>query len=138
MSTRSWATADRRCSPSDAHGRRYAPFVDLGKVGIWWSGAWRVADDASVDVAAELEELGYTALWSSGGFQPGLSRHFQRLLAATTRVTVVSGIVSIWSSTPDQIALAVADLDRRHPGRFVLGLGASHAPIVENYTRPYS
>ena len=107
-------------------------------MGVWWSGTWRAADDASVDVAAELEELGYTALWSSGGFQPGLSPHFGRLLAATTRMMVLSGIVSIWSTTPEEIALAVADLDLRYPGRFVLGLGASHAPIVENYTRPYS
>jgi probable F420-dependent oxidoreductase len=112
--------------------------MDLGRVGVWWSSSWQDADDASVDVAAELEELGYTALWSSGGFQPGLSPHFGRLLAATTRMFVLSGIVSIWSTTPDEIALAVADLDLRHPGRFVLGLGASHAPIVENYTRPYS
>ena len=53
-------------------------------------------------------------------------------------MTVVSGIVSIWSTTPDEIALAVTDLDLRHPGRFVLGLGASHAAIVEDYSRPYS
>jgi len=50
---------------------------------------------------------------------------------------VISGIVSIWVNDPDDIALAVADLDLRHPGRFVLGLGASHAPIVQNYARPY-
>ncbi|MGD0394369.1 MAG: LLM class F420-dependent oxidoreductase [Acidimicrobiales bacterium] len=112
--------------------------MDLGRVGVWWSGTWRVADDASLDVAAELEELGYSALWSSGGFQPGLSPHFERLLAATTRVMVCSGIVSIWPSPPGEIAQAVADLELRHPGRFVLGLGASHAAIVENYTRPYS
>ncbi len=107
-------------------------------MGVWWSSTWRVADDASVEVAAELEELGYTALWSSGGIQPGLTAHFERLLAATAPETVLSGIVSIWSTSPDEIALAVSDLDLRHPGRFVLGLGASHAPLVENYTRPYS
>ncbi len=106
-------------------------------MGVWWSGSWRDTSHDSVDVPAELEELGYTALWSSGGFQSGLSPHFERLLAATNRVTVISGIVSIWSTTPAEIALAVADLDLRHPGRFVLGVGASHAPIVENYTRPY-
>ena len=112
--------------------------MEVGQIGVWWSGAWRVAEEASVDVAAELEHLGYAALWSSGGFEPGLSPHFERLLAATTRMMVFSGIVSIWSTSPDEIALAVADLDIRHPRRFVLGLGASHAAIVEDYNRPYS
>jgi len=107
-------------------------------MGVWWSGAWRIADDDSLDVAAELEALGYTALWSSGGFQPGLSPHFGQLLAATTRMMVCSGIVSIWSTPPDEIALAVAELDLTHPGRFVRVLGASHAAIVEDYSRPYS
>jgi probable F420-dependent oxidoreductase len=97
-----------------------------------------VADEASFDVAAELEELGYSALWSSGGFQPGLSPHFERLLEATARVMVCSGIVSIWSTAAHEIAQAVADLELRYPDRFVLGLGASHAAIVENYIRPYS
>jgi probable F420-dependent oxidoreductase len=97
-----------------------------------------VQGDASVDVAAELEALGYTTLWSSGGFGPGLSPHFERLLAATTRLAVASGIVSIWHAAPEDIAPAVTDLEARYPGRFVLGLGASHAPLAEDYSRPYS
>ena len=112
--------------------------MNLGKVGVWSSGSWRLADDASIDVAAEMEALGYSALWSSGGFQPGLAKRFERLLAATTKVVVASGIVSIWATTPPELAGAVADLDAMHPGRFLLGLGASHALVVENYTRPYS
>jgi len=112
--------------------------VDLGRLGVWWSGSWRAPERASSDVAAELEALGYTALWSSGRFDPGLSPHFERLLAATTHVTVASGIVSIWSATPDDVAVAVADLDTRYPGRFLLGLGASHAPLAEGYARPFA
>jgi len=112
--------------------------MDLGRVGVWWSGTWRRADDGSADVAAELEDLGYGALWSSGGFEPGLAERFGRLLSATTHMKVASGIVSIWASTPDEIARAAADLDALHPGRFVLGLGASHAAIVEDYARPYA
>lgn len=107
-------------------------------MGVWWSGSWRPAGEDSPDAAAELEELGYSALWSSSGFEPGLSPRFERLLEATTRVKVASGIVSIWATDPAEIALAVDELDRRHPGRFVLGLGASHSAIVENYRRPYS
>jgi probable F420-dependent oxidoreductase len=112
--------------------------VELGGVGVWWSGAWGVDDGAPVDVAAELEGLGYTALWSSGGFRPGLSTRFERLLAATTELSVLSGIVSIWATSAEEVSRAVADLDARFPGRFHLGIGASHAPIVENYARPYS
>lgn len=112
--------------------------VDLGKVGIWWSGSWRVAGDDSLDVAGEMEALGYSVLWSSGGFEPGISPRFERLLAATTTAVVASGIVSIWTTAPEVLASAVADLDAKYPQRFLLGLGASHAPIVDDYSRPYS
>ena len=105
---------------------------------MWWSGSWRVADDPTTDVARELETLGYGALWSSGRYDPGLSPHFEKLLASTTRVSVASGIVSIWASTPEDIGAGVAELEARFPGRFLLGLGASHAAIVEHYARPYA
>jgi probable F420-dependent oxidoreductase len=110
--------------------------MELGRVGIWWSRSWE-AEDASVDVAAEMEALGYSALWSSGGFDPGLSTRFGLLLSATSRLVVASGIVSIWCTPPEALSEAVADLDARYPGRFVVGLGASHAPLVEDYARPY-
>ena len=113
-------------------------WMDLGRLGIWWSGSWRAKDDPSVDVAHEMEELGYATLWSSGGMDPGLSAHFDRLLATTTHAAVASGIVSIWRASPEDVSRAVADLDARYPGRFVLGLGASHAPLAENYHRPYA
>ena len=111
--------------------------MELGKVGIWYSGAWRV-EDSPLDATEEVEVLGYSALWSSGRFEPGLAKHFERQLAATTHLVVASGIVSIWPSSPQEIAEAVADLDARYPGRFLLGLGASHSAIVGDYSRPYS
>jgi probable F420-dependent oxidoreductase len=112
----------------------------LGRTGVWWSGSWRAAgDDAgTLEIAAELEALGYSALWSSGGFGGGLSKHFARLLASTSHITVASGIVTIWHSAPDEIAAAVGELDEKYPGRFLLGIGASHAAVVGDYARPYS
>ncbi len=123
--------------------------VHLGPVGIWWSGSWRAervdaatgAGDAPgsvADVAAEMESLGYSTLWTSAGFEPGLPPIFERLLEATTSINVASGIASIWATAPADLFGAVTRLEARHPGRFVLGLGASHAVIAEGYARPYS
>ena len=112
--------------------------MDLGRIGVWWSGSWHVEGEPSVDAAAELESLGYGALWSSGGFDPGLSPIFGQLLASTARIAVASGIVSMWTGAPVDVGAAVADLESRFSDRFLLGIGASHAPMVTDYTRPYS
>jgi probable F420-dependent oxidoreductase len=112
--------------------------MDLGRVGVWWSGSWRDPDDPAASVAPELESLGYGTLWSSGRFDPGFSPHFEQLLAATDHVPVASGIVSIWAGAPDDVGPAVAALEARFPDRFLLGLGASHDVAVADYSRPYS
>jgi probable F420-dependent oxidoreductase len=63
-------------------------------------------------------------------------------LAATERLVVGTGIASVWTWPPDELAAAADRLQRRYPGRFVLGLGVSHAPLVESagqaYVKPYS
>ena len=112
--------------------------MDLGRIGVWWSGSWRDPDDPDRSVAPELESLGYGALWSSGGFDPGLSPRFEKLLASTRDVPVASGIVSVWASAPEDVGPAAAALEQRFPGRFLLGIGASHAVAVADYSRPYS
>lgn len=111
--------------------------MELGRFGIWWSGSWG-ADGAEWGAAAQMEQLGYGAFWSSGRFDPGISPHFEQLLTASRTARVASGIVSIWHSTPEETAAGTAALEDRFPGRFVLGLGASHGPLVANYSRPYS
>jgi probable F420-dependent oxidoreductase len=116
----------------------------LGPVGVWGTGLWleesRRAE--AKDVAAELDELGYAALWLSAGFGQGLPTLFGELLDATRRMSVASGILSIWHATAAQAAQGFAALEREHPGRFLLGLGASHALRVDadekRYERPWS
>jgi probable F420-dependent oxidoreductase len=51
---------------------------------------------------------------------------------------VASGIVSVWTAAPEAVGSAVAGLERRFPGRFLLGIGASHAPLVQDYRRPFA
>ena len=116
----------------------------LGSVGVWGTGLWleesRRAE--AKDVAAELDELGYSALWLSAGFGQGLPKVFGELLDVTTRMNIASGILSIWHATTAQAAQGFAALESAHPGRFLLGLGASHALRVDmdekRYERPWS
>jgi probable F420-dependent oxidoreductase len=117
--------------------------VDLGKVGIW-SRELRYHPDrgARAAAAAEIEDLGYTAIFipDVGGDVLG---EVQYLLAATRRISFATGILNVWMHEPAEVASRRAGLASRFGPRFLLGLGSSHAPLVESarrgpYTRPYS
>ncbi|MBV7698724.1 LLM class F420-dependent oxidoreductase [Streptomyces sp. TRM70350] len=110
----------------------------LGRYGIWSVGlrsedpARRAELDAA---AAELEELGFGALWLGGNSS---AANAAPLLHATKSITVGTSIQSIWQYGAEDSAAAFADVEAAHPGRFVLGLGVSHAKLAEQYRRPYS
>ncbi|MFJ8001306.1 LLM class F420-dependent oxidoreductase [Streptomyces sp. NPDC096310] len=104
--------------------------MDAGRVGVWNIGL-RVGDvNRNAEAAAELEELGYGAVWLGGN--PGVA-DAAPLLRATSRLVVATGILSIRDYSPEVVAEQSASLERDHPGRFLLGLGVSHG-----YARPYS
>jgi probable F420-dependent oxidoreductase len=105
--------------------------MDLGRIGIW-SPALRSAErDVAAAAAAELEQLGYGALWFPGGGREGFSDHVSALLDATQHVAIASGIVSIWTHPAPDIAADYWRFERAHPGRFLLGIGISHRQVVE-------
>jgi probable F420-dependent oxidoreductase len=112
--------------------------MELGPLGVWWSGARRESGGLDGEAAQALEEAGYGAIWSSAGFHPGLSSRFETLLKATDRLVVASGIASIWVNEPAELAGTASALYEAYGGRFLLGIGASHAAIVEGYENPYS
>jgi probable F420-dependent oxidoreductase len=97
---------------------------------------------AILNAAIELEELGYSRLWFSGGFEGNVPPRFRDILDGTKRMGVATGIVTIWHSSPTEVAAFTQDAERAHPGRFLLGLGASHAVLVQgtgtDYRKPYS
>lgn len=115
--------------------------VTLGRTGIW-SGSrdWPGDPGAVAEAAAELEELGYPALWL-GMADPGLALP-AAVLAATSSMAVATGIVSVWAAPAAEVAAGYHRVTAAHPGRFLLGLGASHHHVVERsgqqYQRPYS
>src|ERR1700730_4894069 len=104
--------------------------IDLGKVGIW-SRELRYNPDpgARAAAAAEVEDLGYTAIFipDAGGDVLGPAAH---LLAATQRVSFATGVLNIWMHAPAEVASRRAGLVSRFGPRFLLGLGSSHAPLV--------
>ncbi|WP_051167769.1 TIGR03620 family F420-dependent LLM class oxidoreductase [Actinoplanes sp. N902-109] len=97
---------------------------------------------AAVEAAIELEELGYSRIWFSAGFDDVIPHRFRELLDGTSRIGVATGIATIWHTSPAGVAAFTEDAERAHPGRFLLGLGASHAVLVDGdgtaYRRPYT
>jgi probable F420-dependent oxidoreductase len=107
--------------------------IDLGPIGIW-SSARPWGDDAA-EAAAELDELGFGALWF-GGLTGDLTL-VDTVLAASRRIVVASGVVNVWTSEPGPVAAFAHEMEEAHPGRFLLGVGASHKPAAEAVGRRY-
>jgi probable F420-dependent oxidoreductase len=113
---------------------------ELGPIGIWGP-ELRFGDPVeSLEAAAELEELGFGALWIPDVGGPVLES-VERLLRATSSVMVATGILNVWMHDAAEVAAGQTRLEREFPGRFLLGLGISHAPIVDadepgRYQRP--
>ncbi len=113
--------------------------VEVGRIGLWnRAPAWmEITAVERAEAVAELEELGYGALWL--GLSPGDLALPQELLGATRQMVLATGIVNIWSNPADVVAAAYHRVQAAHPERLLLGLGSSHAPLVgDAYKRPLS
>jgi probable F420-dependent oxidoreductase len=108
----------------------------LGAIGIW-SAAFRSDAPEVGDASRELEDLGFGALWLPGGMGGDVFGTSSRLLTATGHVVVATGILNIWAHDPADVAEAMRDLGATFPDRFLLGLGVSHAPLVERLGGAY-
>jgi probable F420-dependent oxidoreductase len=101
-----------------------------------WSSHLRFADPGKVsEAAAELEELGYTALWipDAGGDVFGA---VERLLRATRSAISATGVLNLWMHSPEETAEAHDRLTRTYGDRFLLGIGVSNAAVVDANSDP--
>lgn len=109
----------------------------LGRVGIWMPPPERLGVDP-VATAVAIEQAGFTSVWEGGG-NPNQAA-FARLraqLAGTERLIVATGIANVWAWEPSALRTASEDLAADSSGRFILGLGVSHAPAVEALGQAY-
>ena len=104
--------------------------IALGPIGVWRGGT------SEPGFAAELERLGYGALWVGSSPSADLA-DAERLLDATRTLVVATGIVNIWSSPADEVARSYRRIAARHPDRFVLGIGAGHPEATSAFAKPY-
>ncbi len=103
----------------------------LGRFGVW-----RSSLQVTPDLAVELERLGYGTVWL-GGSPDGDLRHVQELIEATTTLTLATSIVNMWKDDARTVAASFARIEARHPGRFLLGVGAGHPEATQQYASPY-
>ena len=117
--------------------------IDVGRVGIWTGMLDQVPSSRSVELAAEIQELGYGAIWipEAVGRDPFVMAAL--LLRGTSSVKVATGIANIYARDPMTMANAQRTVEEAFPGRFLLGLGVSHQNLVQDlrkheYSRPLS
>jgi probable F420-dependent oxidoreductase len=106
--------------------------IELGRIGIW-----RHATGLTPELAAEVEALGYGAIWI-GSSPDGDLRLAEQLLDATDHIAVATGIVNVWKDDAATVAASYHRIAARHADRFLLGLGIGHPEATREYRQPYA
>jgi probable F420-dependent oxidoreductase len=115
----------------------------LGRIGVWSFALDAQTATEEKEAAAEIESLGFGAIWFPEGVESREAfSHAGWLLSSTERAVVASGIANIWARDAAATANGWRLLTDAYPGRFVLGIGVSHAGSVARrgatYERPLS
>jgi probable F420-dependent oxidoreductase len=113
----------------------------LGPIGIWMPPPARAGIDPE-EYARDIEAAGFTSVWFPGMNSAADLAEVEPMLAATERLVLGTGIASVWTWAPAELAAEANRLAAAYPERFILGLGVSHAPLVEStgqaYVKPYT
>ncbi len=116
--------------------------MQLAKLGAWcFLDAMSAADAA--DAARRIEKLGYGTLWIPEAVGREVFASAAWLLASTSTLVVASGIANIYARDAMTMANGAKTLAEQSGGRFLLGIGVSHQPLVQglrghSWDRPYT
>ncbi len=116
--------------------------IDPGRIGVFAGPLNGQPAAIQREFVREMERLGYGTIWYGEGLAQEVFGRGAIYLAATERLVVASGIANIWARDAAAMANGGRTLSEAWPGRFILGIGVSHAPLVRirghDYERPYS
>lgn len=104
--------------------------MDTGKLGVWYFFDGMSSVDAAA-AAKRIESMGYGTLWipETVGKNPTVMASW--LLANTEKLNLATGIINIYHREPGVTMAAQKSLAEQSGGRFLLGMGVSHKPLVE-------
>jgi probable F420-dependent oxidoreductase len=105
--------------------------VQLGSIGVWTFQLDSFPAARAQEAVAELEELGFGAVWFGEAVGREALTNASLLLAGSKRIVIATGIANIYGRDPVTMAAAQKTLAEAYPNRFLLGLGVSHVPLVE-------
>lgn len=105
----------------------------LGRVGLWTGSLEGLPPTRLPDVLGELDDQGWGSLWFGEAVGREAFTAAQLYLGATRRMAIGTGIANIYGRDASAAGAAARTIEALHPGRFVLGLGVSHAPLVERH-----
>ena len=115
----------------------------LPRIGVWTDALDFLPARGAQELAVELEELGYGAIWLPEVAGRDVMAHLVFLLSATRELVGATGIASIWARDAVTMLAGERTLTEAFPDRVVIGLGVSHHTLVEDlrghvYERPLS
>jgi probable F420-dependent oxidoreductase len=105
--------------------------LQLGTTGIWTTQLDVLPAARAQEIATELEALGFGTLWVGEALGREALTHAGLLLAGTRRIVVATGIANIYARDAVTMAARQKTLAEAYPNQFLLGLGVSHSPLVE-------
>lgn len=117
--------------------------MNLGRIGLWTHDFDLQPMAKAQEAIAEVEEMGYGAVWVPEATIREPFASTALLLSATKKMVLATGIASLHARTAQTMQAGWKTLTEAFPDRFLLGIGVSHAPMVQgvhkgNYDKPYS
>jgi probable F420-dependent oxidoreductase len=117
--------------------------MDIGRVGVWQGVLDQQPSSRVRELVGEIESMGWPTLWVPEATGRDAFVSSSVILGATTRLNVATGIAQVHARDPMAMANAQRTIFEAYDGRFLLGIGVSHAPIIEkmrkqDYVKPFS